>query len=157
MPNQRSSSMQTIDMAEFPLKWRWTDEKYCILPESDLKKIHPLSKAASAIAWKTSLRFVDSTNHCAPSSVLFDSIDNTPAENPESVRYWLTSRIPNEEVIVSWQPDIAVITTTEIFIKYWDDFCYQSSDDVSIWPSSEKWILHYHHHDIFYYGKSKTT
>jgi len=35
-----------IEIEVFDLKWRFTEEKYSILPESDLKQIKPLDKKA---------------------------------------------------------------------------------------------------------------
>ncbi|WP_347332926.1 hypothetical protein [Marinimicrobium locisalis] len=149
--------MHTVEIEKFPLRWRWTDEKYCLLPEHELRKIRPLSESAAAKAWETSIRLVDAESDFSPSAELFTDIEFISAEDSNLVRQWLQSKIPDGEIIASWQPEWAVITESELFIKYWDEFCYPSSDDVSIWSKSEKWVVHYHHHEKFCYGKSKNV
>jgi hypothetical protein len=99
--------MQTIAIEKFPLKWRWTDENYCLLPDDELAKIRPLSTSAAAVVWQVSRRLVISQDDCTPSSELFAAIEFIPANDSNSVNAWLRSKIPDGEIIVSWLPDLA--------------------------------------------------
>ncbi len=68
---------------------------------------------------------------------------------------WLKTELPNlGEIVVSWHPSTAVMTTMSLFYEYWDDFCYPSSDDVTIAPFSLEWVLSYHHWQQFTWGTS---
>jgi hypothetical protein len=145
-------TLKTTSMDSFPLKWRWTDPKYCLMPEEDLNKILPLSKESAKIVWEKSLKFVGEGNDFSPSPELSKEIDSVEAVDKESLSTWLKNKLEYSQIIVSWQPDSAVITDTERFLMYWDDFCYPSSDDVSVWPENETWVLHYSHEEIFWYG-----
>jgi len=72
------------------------------------------------------------------------------ADVPNAVgRCWLRDQQPelSAQAFVSWREDAAIRTTWEIFTAHWDDFCYPSSDDVVVWPESERWALFYFHED----------
>jgi hypothetical protein len=54
---------------------------------------------------------------------------------------------------VLWHPwDVAVLTADSVFQRYWDDFCYPSSDDVLIWPRSDAWAAVYRHEEVIFAG-----
>lgn len=152
------SKLHKIRIDDFILNWRWTDPKYCLMPENDLKQIYPLDEFSSKLIWMKSLTFYsdESDFSPSPSNKLFTEIENIETENYRGVRNWLQKKLTNCQIVVNWQPNLSVLTNTEIFIKYWDDFCYPSSDDVSIWPEDESWILHYFHHEEFWFGKRKS-
>lgn len=54
----------------------------------------------------------------------------------------------NEDIIISWERKLTLKTTKKIFIKYWTDFLYPSSDDVTIISERTNWILFYNHCEI---------
>ncbi|HKV52762.1 MAG TPA: hypothetical protein VJO52_16325 [Gemmatimonadaceae bacterium] len=63
----------------------------------------------------------------------------------------LLSELPvaaSAPVIVSWDADTAVITSWPVFVTYWTDFCYASSDDVTIWEPTKPWTLCYYHYEV---------
>jgi len=146
------SALATIDMDEFRLKWRWTDAKYCLIPNSDLNLISPLNKTDSEIAWKKSLEFPNGDSESSTDNLNFKDTQTGEVEENE-ILSWLNEKLPHCQILISWQPDTAVITNTQIFIKYWDEFCYPSSDDVTIWPENESWVLQYRHYEQFWYGE----
>lgn len=74
----------------------------------------------------------------------------------EGVRDWLRARPVSGDtaILVSWRfSGDAVIARWHIFCKYWDDFCYPSSDDVIIWPLSGAWALEYRHFEEFCFAE----
>src|SRR5438046_819950 len=78
----------------------------------------------------------------------FTTIVRHSADVPTEVgRSWLRDQQPDLSVqmFVSWQQEAAIPTRWEIFTEYWDDFCYPSSDDVLVWPESERRALFYFH------------
>ena len=73
------------------------------------------------------------------------------ASDSVDVRLWLRSVQPDSQVVVyvSWNRDLAVETSWHILTEYWDDFCYPSSDDVTVVSTSGTWQLVYHHYEQF--------
>lgn len=146
------STLETVSIEMFKYKWRWTEEKYCLMPSNDLSKIYPLNKLASEKVWKKSLTFPNGDLEKFENNPNF--INTGVPENEEHlIVSWLKEKLGSCEVVVSWQPDTAVLTQAEIFIKYWEEFCYPSSDDVTIWPENEKWVLQYRHYEQFWFGE----
>ena len=142
-------------LRHFPLAWRWTDKKYCVLSESELNQIAPLDPNEAQNAWLKSLQFLDKDHAFRPNPLLFRSIVEIDATDALLVASWLRSRMKGNEIIISWQPDLAVKSTTSLFVQHWNDFCYPASDDVSIWPTDESWVIHYWHEEVFYFGESR--
>jgi len=151
----------------FELWWRWTNPTWDMLPESDLAQIRPLTAGKAQEIWQTEsvyrhdlwrYTFV-STSEPVLSSSLFEWIRNVDisVEGIEIVRHHLTTFEPqgDQTVIVMWEPTVAVAVPWHIFCTYWTDFCYPSSDDVSVWPISELWGLHYYHEDQLIFGRSR--
>ena len=79
---------------------------------------------------------------------------NTKAISMAEGTAWLTLQQPRSEaeVILSWAPEVALRTSWAIFAKYWKEFCYPSSDDLVVFPSSGEWVLLYHHEEEFNFG-----
>ena len=144
-----------VPMAAFGRAWRFTDPKFALLPPEVLARVRPLQPAVATI-----LNSAAATLHVvttAKASVTIDTrLPNTPS-NDTSVRDALTAlEVPGATpVIVSWDGDDAVVTDWQIFVEYWDDFCYPSSDDVTVWPailhSRDSWALAYNHYETFCY------
>ena len=146
--------MQTISMDEFSLKWRWDNESHCLLSNDELCQISPLSPTSSQQVWEKSLGFVDSKKDYELRTDLFDSIETIDATSDNDVERWLRTRMGKNEIFVSWDRGTAVITSSDVFIQHWNDFCYPSSDDVTIWPKDISWVIQYRHHEQYSYGQS---
>jgi hypothetical protein len=155
MINIKQADFRPLD--EFPLKWQWTDSRWNKLPTDALNAIQPFTDEKAREFLQYSLEFSDYTG-------LFEShFDNisridAPADSPEIYQQLLNlSPDKNQMVIVSWDHDHAVLVRWAVFCKYWDDFCYPASDDVTIWPLSEEWALMYLHHEEFVFGERHTN
>ena len=148
-------------LSTFPLNWRWTDSKWNELPKSDLEQIEPLTKTKAKEFWRILGHYVLSDG---PRVSLFECsewIDAT-LDAPgafEKIRDWLFGRLSEREqsVIISWDKDTAVLTSWGVFCDYWDDFCYPSSDDVTVFPLSIDWVLFYQHFERFVFGTKSVT
>ena len=146
-------------LADFPLSWRWTDPKWNQLPEAALQRISPLTRAKAKELWRIEGHFVLSDGprvnmfECSP--WIDASVDTADAF--EKVRDWLLGHFSDREqqVIVSWDKDTAVVASWGVFCDYWDDFCYPASDDVSVFPVSFDWVLFYQHGERFVFGKKR--
>jgi hypothetical protein len=158
-----SNDFEYRDLEEFPYKWRWIDSKYNVLPEHELKMIFPLAEKSSGLLFDLALKYSQDWEY-HPSEDLFYDVDSIETKDKsedsdiKGIRIWLSNRLPkdNPEIFISWQPDTAVRTNVNLFVKYWDDFCYPG-DDVAIFPLSEEWVLLYWHEGRFYFAKRKTN
>ena len=63
---------------------------------------------------------------------------------------------PDEVVLVSWDAQTAVITDWDAFVTHWDDFCYPSSDDVTVLPLAGDWDLCYRHYEVMQFRPRRT-
>ena len=55
----------------------------------------------------------------------------------------------DERIVVSWEPAVALETSWRTFTTQWQAFCYPGTDDVTISPLDERWVLCYHHWEAF--------
>lgn len=129
-----------MKVQEFPLAWRWTDSRYAVLSESVMSQLQPLGPQEARLARERARSFQHDSSITHPADV-----------SDEDGCAWLREqhRGLSDIVTVSWSPDCALRTSWQIFTEHWSDFCYPSSDDVSVWPDSERWVLFYHHEEQF--------
>ena len=127
-----------MTIQQFPLAWRWTQPSHSVLPGEVLARIRPLSPSEAARV---------RTAYPAQGA----SVVSCSASESADVHGWLRTVQPDPQlsVYVSWSQDLAVQTTWDIFAEYWDDFCYPSSDDVTVTPVTGTWRLIYHHYEQF--------
>ncbi len=121
--------LEYINTNDFELSWRWTQKSHCLIPEEDLIKIKPLTESCSESLYKQ--RPIISGN-------------SQEIECQETPNDFLTKNLGTEIVYVLWSNKLGIQTDTKTLIKYFSDFCYPSSDDVTIWPVSNNWLLLYH-------------
>jgi hypothetical protein len=134
-------TLKKTDIDSFRLKWRWADPDYLDMPEEDLNKINILSRESASAVFDESLRLIKNTD--------IENIGERISTKNNGVYEYLSRIKIESKILVSWSPDCAVVTTPDIFIKYWEDFCYPSSDDVSIWPENNAWFLQFFHYEEF--------
>ncbi|MES9974871.1 MAG: hypothetical protein ABW094_11465 [Candidatus Thiodiazotropha sp.] len=134
-------ALEKTNIDNFKLKRRWTDPDYLDMPEEDLEKINVLSPESASAVFGESLRLIQESN--------IENEGQRISTNNSDLAEYLARIDVESKIFVSWSPDCAVVTTLNIFIKYWGDFCYPSSDDVSIWPVNNAWFLQYFHYEEF--------
>ena len=59
----------------------------------------------------------------------------------------------DERVILSWSDALAVETRWRTFVRYWDAFCYPSTDDVTMWSPGGDSTLCYRHFQVIQFGR----
>ena len=129
-----------MKVQEFPLAWLWTDSRYSVLPDAVLSQLQPFGAQEARLAFERAHSF-------QRDSGIRHSADGSDDEG----RTWLRARHCglSDIVTISWSPECALRTSWQIFTDLWSDFCYPSSDDVTVWPDSERWVLFYHHEEQF--------
>jgi hypothetical protein len=129
-------------LALFSLNWRWADPKWNQLPDNILSQIRPLREDKAQALWSQPLLLSSNADW------LDQFVETDTSQDEQEVRHWLQQKslIDNQQVVISWDKQTAGITT-------WNDFCYPSSDDVTIWPLSTDWVLRYYHSEVFSFGR----
>jgi hypothetical protein len=132
-----------VSLDTFDLGWRFTPARAGDLSPATLARIRPLT-AARAAGFAQFAR--DACEDAAQLGATFRS-DNPPG----AVREQLAALppVPSTQIVLSWNARTAAVSDWEIFLAQWDDFCYPSSDDVTIWPFDSTWTLCYRHYEIF--------
>ena len=148
-----------ISMDEFSLKWRFTDENYHRLPDLHLEQLKPLDKQASYFLSK----YISKTNLHADIPFkrnFFRNIDKAriSESNERKIKKWLYQRaIPFEkQVYLSWSNETAMIVPWKMIVKYFDDFYYGGSDDLTVIDRSLNWALLFFHEDEIYFGTNES-
>ena len=141
-----------MNIRDHKLAWRWTDIKNTVLPSDVLAQLKPFGLFDAALIHQRSLEFLDQESLSQLYNQTQIKIDELSSSEVSS---WLEIQQPilDAEVTLSWDPEAALKTTWAIFIKHWDEFCYPGSDDLVVFPSSNDWVLFYHHSEEFHFGK----
>ena len=148
----------TIPFDQFELKWRFTEEKYNVLPASHLEQIQPLDKVASKFLNDLTMGLFDRRQVLGPSFFEYREATHVPdyvlPETEEYIKKWLYHRgLPFEQqVFASWDPNVGAITNWKMVVKYWSDFWYPSSDDLVVVDKTLSWALVIYHYDYIEFG-----
>lgn len=149
----------TIPMDSFSMNWRFADESYRKLPQLHLDQLMPLSVHASKFLWNY---IVQSGLHKDTpfKKDFFKTIDKAKitGDNNVDIKKWLYQRsFPFDKLVyLSWQPNVAMIVPWKLLIKYFDDFYYSVSDDLTVIDESLNWALLFYHEDEIYFGTNET-
>jgi hypothetical protein len=130
-----------VSFDAFPLAWRFATDRVGRLSPDLLARIRPLrtDRAAHIAAFAR-----EKCEESREFRITFRSDDS-----PAAVRAQLSDLppTPTDRIVVSWNTETAVVSDWELFVAQWDDFCYPSSDDVTIWPLDHSWTLCYRHYE----------
>ena len=122
-----------------------------LLSKADLSKISPLNNDIADKLISVACNYVSRSSLKGNYELFRTDLD---VVETSKVNKWLFKKQQRSEqqvlVLFDFSPK-AAICTWEIFVKYWDDFCYPSSDDVFIFPMKKNWILFYSHEEMFQY------
>ena len=137
-----------MKIQEFPLAWRWTDSRYSVLSDTVLSQLQPLGPHEARLAFERAQSFQQDSG-----------ITHSADVSDDEGCGWLRASYGDlsDIVTISWSSECALRTTWQIFTHHWSDFCYASSDDVSVWPDSERWILFYHHYEQFEFAQKPSA
>jgi hypothetical protein len=137
-----------VPMNQFALAWRFTDERWSRRGGAALQDVRPLTAARAAalhgpLATAGHLAREGGARHVAAACQ-----DEAGARQVGS---GLAALPPadHERVVVVWDQATALETSWKTFREHWEVFCYPGSDDASISPLDERWLLCYHHWEEF--------
>jgi len=141
------------EIRQFPLAWRWTQANHAVLPDSVLTQLEPVDAGEAS---DVDARHRSSLAGQHLRGDMFRCILHGDVSGGAASEFLTALGIADATpVCLSWDGATALRTTWTIFRKYWDDFCYPASDDVSIAPEDESWLLLYFHGEQFEFGIKK--
>ncbi len=156
----------TLTFAQNPIHWRFEDEGDEIPYEDHKESILPLTKEGAAILD----RFIhDSSIHndfpfqkgrFRNTEVLslepVTHQDGFKSEDKKVKKWMYELGVPfKNPVFVSYDRDCGFIMPWKLLIKYWRNFYYSISDDITIFDDSLQWCLLMFHEHEFYFGTNK--
>jgi hypothetical protein len=143
-----------MNIRQHKLAWRWTDSRYAVLPEHVLSELRPIDEVEAKTLYDLTLSYLDTD---ALSPEFNSTMVSTERLSAQEGSQWLArQRSPSKtEVVLSWDPTVALRTSWALFVEYWQEFCYPASDDLVVFPSAGDWVLLYHHEEEFHFGVRK--
>lgn len=122
-------------LPEFGRAWRFLDPKYNVLPPAALADLHPISP--NRLATMNAVLEIASARIATGLAQLTDIDAACESEEARGLISAALGGLPirtDQRVIVGWDRDDIFETSWRTFCAYWGDFCYPSSDDVTIYP-----------------------
>ncbi len=146
--NIQIDKREIIPLSDFELGWRFDKGHNSDISDHDKKEIFALSENESKRLNKVIDYYEVESNRIGKYLETYWFSANS--ENDDKVERFRNQvenylRPFDEDIIISWERKLTLKTTKNIFIKYWTDFLYPSSDDVTIISEKTNWILFYNH------------
>jgi hypothetical protein len=142
-----------VPLEQFPLSWRFTDEDW---DDPTLRRdVHPLRPAragelqprlAAACALYHQSEQAAEVQIEAPCESEADAKRTRDALEALSIH-------PAARIVVLWDDRTAVETSWGTFASQWTSFCYPGTDDATVCPLDERWVLCYHHWEAFSFSR----
>ena len=142
---------EVISLKDFELGWRFEKTYNPNITELEKQQIQPLSESESKRLNKiidyfeieqNLLEKYSQTDWFSANSENNLKIERFRNELERIIKPW------DEEIIITWKRGVTLKTTKNIFLKYWTDFLYPSSDDVTIISKETNWIIFYRHFEV---------
>lgn len=142
---------EIVPLNEFELGWRFEKTHCPDISESEKKQIRPVSEMESKKLNKV-INYFEQEYNLREKYTQTDwiSANAESEEKVEKFRNILESKLEDwdEEIIINWHRNITLKTTKKIFLKYWTDFLYPSSDDVTLISEKTNWVMFYRHFEV---------
>ena len=149
--NIEIDSIEIIPLENFELGWRFDKTHNSDISESEKALILALSEEESKRLNKI-IAFFENEDYLEDKYSETDWM-SASSENQEKIEKFRSQleiilKPWSEDVLISWQRKTVLKTTKEIFLKYWDDFLYAGSDDVTVISEKTNWVLFYKHFEV---------
>ena len=145
------AAADVVPLNQFPLAWRFTDARWDTRRGGLLADVRPL-RPARAVELFPSVAGACAVYHQGDGKP--DVHFAAPCENAGDVvrTHDALAALPvgiDERIVVVWEPTVALETSWRTFTTQWQAFCYPATDDATICPLHERWVLCYHHWEAF--------
>ncbi|MCS3531595.1 DUF2947 family protein [Chryseobacterium sp. JUb7] len=149
--NIQIDKREIIPLSDFELGWRFDKGHNSDISDYDKKEILALSENESKRLNKVIDYYEIESNRMG--KYLETDWFSANSENKDKVERFRNQvekylKPFNEDIIISWERKLTLKTKKNIFIKYWTDFLYPGSDDVTIISERTNWILFYNHCEV---------
>mgnify|MGYP003650743879 CR=1 FL=1 len=142
---------EIIPLTKFELGWRFEKTHCPYISESEKKQIQPVSEMESKRLTKVIDYFEQEYNlRKKYTQTDWISANSESEEKIKNFRNKLESILEkwDEGIIITWHRNITLKTTKNVFLKYWSDFLYPSSDDVTLISEKTNWVMFYNHVEV---------
>ena len=145
-----------VPMNQFALAWRFTDERWSRRGGEALRDVRPLTPARAAGLHGPLAAACHVARDGGARHVPAACQDEAGARHVGSA---LAALGPgdDERIVIAWDHATALETSWRTFRENWEVFCYPGSDDVTISPRDERWVLCYHHWEEFSFSPASGT
>ncbi|MGE0797022.1 MAG: hypothetical protein AB7G13_01950 [Lautropia sp.] len=148
----RKDTSPGLPLAGFPLAWRWLEPGPHRLPPAALARLQvlPVEQARAVFGHSCALLRGDGLDDGR-----FALRTATGSRRDvEQVARWLRTqqRCMSATVFLSWEPELALCSRWSVFAHHWRAFCQPGSDDLVVFPPSQRWAAFYHHADRLQFG-----
>lgn len=140
-----------VPLDQFPLAWRFTDQRWDESRGPLRRDLRPLRAPRAAEIQPRMTAACAAYHHGERVPEIHVPAPCEDAADVERTRRALAALPiePGARVLVSWDERTALETSWRTFADHWEAFCYPSSDDVTIVPLDERWVLCFHHWEAF--------
>jgi len=142
---------EIIPFDDFELSWRWDNVHNPVISLEEKGQIKPLSVQESKRINKVIDYFESESNlqnTFEPTDWIRASSETKVSIDKFANEFQQLTHDFNENLFISWNRSTCIYTTKEIFIKFWSDFCYPSSDDITIISELTNWVYFYNHIEV---------
>jgi len=137
-----------VPLPQFALAWRFTDDRWSRRGGAALRDVRPLTAARAASLHSPLAAACHVAREGGARHLPAACQDEAGAREVGAALATLAPR-DEERIVLSWDPLTALETSWRTFREHWEVFCYPGSDDLTISPLDERWVLCYHHWEEF--------
>lgn len=148
----------TQPLSQSLFSWRWLERGRTEIAARELSRIVALSEEKAAEAFCYAEAFQGAAYQSRYHELEGFEVDGRGDQHLEdSVQEWLERRLPPEQqpLFISWTERVAVVTDRQLFVRYWESFCYPV-EDIVIWPKREEWVLLFDYKQRFYFAEQRS-
>jgi hypothetical protein len=137
-----------MPLEQFALSWRFTDERWSRRGAAPRTDVRPLTPVRAGTLHLPLAAACQEAREAVTQHLPADCQDEAGARRITAALAAL-SPTDAERIVVSWDRATALETSWRTFREHWELFCYPGSDDVTVSPLDERWVLCYHHWEEF--------
>lgn len=127
----------------YPIGWRFNADD-CSMPESDKKNLVFLNEHDSFLLWKLNFIFDNDTEiNLSKDGRYIEILEKSEALFFCNEKFLFFADVVKEKFCIFFAGKYcAIMTSAELFLKYWDDFFYPSDENcILLLPAQDKIIF----------------
>lgn len=142
---------EIIPLEEFELAWRWEKSHCPDMSEIEKEQIQPVSEMESKRLNKV-IDYFESEHNLSKEYIQTDWI-SANSESDEKISQFQNQLETilakwDDDIIITWHRRVTLKTSKDVFLKYWTDFLYPSSDDVTLISEKANWVMFYRNIEV---------